>query len=417
MRCFPEDGLPERRRAGPPAALLTESGRDVGHPGLDEDVIYLDYNATTPVDPRVAEAAWPYVSRFFGNPSTSYGYAERPRRALAEARSEVAGLIGSRPEEIVFTSGGSESDVTAIRGLVPPGGHVVTQRTEHPAVLRTCQSLARLHGVRVTYLPVDERGLVDPAELEAAVTARTHLVSIMTANGETGVLQPVAELAGIAHRHGALFHTDAAQAAGKIPLAVGDLGVDLLTVAGHKLYAPKGIGALYVREGVDIEPLLHGGGQEGGLRAGTENTAYAVALGAASRIAAEETPREAARLSALRDLLHLRLHQRLPGRVLLNGHPGRRLPGTLNVSVSGARGADLLAATPRVAAATGSACHTGDPEPSAVLLAMGLDRDRALGAVRLSLGRWTTERDVETAARLLADAAHRPGGPAAAVSP
>ncbi|GAA3119549.1 cysteine desulfurase family protein [Planomonospora alba] len=385
----------------------------MSHPGLDEDVIYLDYNATTPVDPRVAEAAWPYISRFFGNPSTSYRYAEQPRRALAEARRQVAGLIGSRPEEVVFTSGGSESDATAIRGLVPAGGHVVTQRTEHPAVLRTCRSLERLHDVHVTYLPVDGHGLVDPAALEEAVTSRTRLVSIMTANGETGVLQPVAELAEIAHRRGALFHTDAAQAVGKVPLAVDELGVDLLTVAGHKLYAPKGVGALYVRKGVAIEPMLHGGGQEGGLRAGTENTAYAVALGAAAVLAADATAHEATRLRALRDLLHLRLHQRLPGRILLNGHPDRRLPGTLNISVSGVGGTELLAATPRIAAATGSACHTGDPEPSAVLLAMGLDRGRALSAVRLSLGRWTTEQEVETAARLLADSADRLSGPAA----
>ncbi|WP_440102500.1 cysteine desulfurase family protein [Streptosporangium sp. H16] len=381
----------------------------MNHPGLDDNVIYLDYNATTPVDPRVAEAAWPYVTRFFGNPSTSYRYAQEPRRALKEARSRVAALLGSRPAEIVFTAGGSESDTTALRGLAlaAGGGHIITQQTEHPAVLRTCRALQRRHDVHVTFLPVNEGGLVDPAALEAAFTPRTFLVSIMTANGETGVLQPVADLAEITHRHGALFHTDAAQAVGKIPLAVEDLGVDLLTVAGHKFYAPKGIGALYVREGVTIEPAVYGGDQERGLRAGTENVAYAVALGTAADLAATELDREASRLRDLRDLLHQDLRQRLPGSIDLNGHLDHRLPGTVNLSVAGVEGAALLAATPQIAAATGSACHTGDPEPSAVLTAMGLKRERALSAIRLSLGRWTTENQVKAAARLLANSALR----------
>ncbi|MEV4187855.1 cysteine desulfurase family protein [Streptosporangium canum] len=381
----------------------------MSHPGLEDDLIYLDYNATTPVDPRVAEAAWPYVTTFFGNPSNSYRYAEEPRRALEEARRRLAGLIGSRPGEIVLTGGGSESDTLAIRGIALAGGgdHVITQRTEHPAVLRTCLSLERLHGVQVTYLPVDKHGLVDPAALEAAITPRTSLVSIMTANSETGVLQPIAELAGIAHRRGALFHTDAAQAVGKIPLNVDELEVDLLTVAGHKLYAPKGIGALYVREGVVLEPVIHGGGQEHGLRAGTENVAYAVALGVAAELASAELAYGPDRLRILRDLLHRRLDERLPERVRLNGHPARRLPGTLNISVSGVGGADLIAATPGVAAATGSACHAGSQEPSPVLRAMGLGRERGLSAVRLSLGRWTTEDEIETAARLLSDSARR----------
>ncbi|GLW11616.1 cysteine desulfurase [Microtetraspora sp. NBRC 13810] len=382
----------------------------MAHPGLDPDVIYCDYNATTPVDPRVSAAAWPYFSGFFGNPSTSSPYAEGPRRALRVARRQVAELLGAGPEEIVFTSGGSESDTMAVRGVaVPGGGHVVTQVTEHPAVLRSCESLERLHGVRVTYLPVDADGLVDPLDLEAALTPRTRLVSIMLANGETGVVQRVAELAEIAHRRGALFHTDAAQAVGKIPVSVAELGVDLLTVAGHKLYAPKGVGALFVRRGVSLEPTIYGGGQERGLRAGTENVAYAVALGAAAEIAAGEVDREGGRLRGLRDLLHRRLSALLPGRVLLNGHTGRRLPGTLNISVSGTGGSALLAATPGIAAATGSACHTGEPDPSGVLLAMGLGHERARGAVRLSLGRWTTRPEVEAVARLLAESARRLG--------
>ncbi|TKK91337.1 cysteine desulfurase [Herbidospora galbida] len=365
-------------------------------PGLRDDVVYLDHNATTPVDPRVAEAARPYIETHFGNPSTTGAYAEAPRRALHEARGHVAELIGAEPGEIVFTSGGSESDVLALRGpALAPDDHLITQVTEHPAVLRTCAALERA-GVRVTLLSVDRFGLVEPAELRRTLTPQTRLVSVMLANGETGTIQPVAELAAIAREHGALFHTDAAQAVGKIPVSVTDLGVDLLTIAGHKLYAPKGIGALYVRRGLTLEPLISGGGQEDGRRSGTENVAFAVALGEAARLASESLDVEAARIVELRDRLHNRL-----GEVQLNGHPDHRLPGTLNVSLPGVVGRDLLAGLPELVAATGSACHTGDPEPSAVLTAMGLDRDRALAAIRLSLGRWTTGAEIDHAAALL----------------
>jgi cysteine desulfurase len=382
------------------------------HPGLADLPIYLDYNATTPVDPRVAEAALPYVTSHFGNPSSGHGFAGRPRTALAEARRLLAGLIGARPDELVFTAGGSEADVLAIRGAVlasargvPP--HVVTQVTEHPAVLETCRALERLHGVQVTYLPVDRDGRVEPGTLAEALTDRTALVSIMAANNETGVLQPIAELARVARERGALFHTDAAQAAGKIPVDVRAWGVDLLTVAGHKMYAPKGIGALYVRAGVSLEPLVYGGGQERGLRAGTENVALAVALGAAARLAAADLAAGGAdRVRVLRDLLLRRLDDLLPGRVRLNGPAAiaadQRLPNTLNVSIAGVSGDDLLAATPGIAAATGSACHTGTPEPSPVLLAMRHEPDRALSALRLTLGRWTTAEEVERAARQIA---------------
>jgi cysteine desulfurase len=388
-----------------------EKATAAGHPGLAGGPIYLDYNATTPADPRAAEAALPYLTTHFGNPSSAHGYAVRPRQAVAGAREAVAALIGAAPGEIVFTGGGSEADTLAIRGAVlargaPAGAQVITQPTEHPAVLQACAALGRLHGTEVTYLPAGADGRVDPASLQAAITPATVLVSVMAANSETGVLQPVRELAAVARDQGALFHTDAAQAAGKIPIDVHDLGVDLLTVVGHKMYAPKGIGALYVRAGVPLEPLVYGGGQEGGLRAGTENVALAVALGQAAQLAAAELASGGPqRLRELRDLRHRRLDEQLPGLVALNGHPQLRLPGTLNVSITGVPSGQLLAAAPGVAAATGSACHADSTEPSPVLLAMGYGTDRAASGLRLTLGRWTTREQVETAATQIAAAA------------
>ena len=380
--------------------------------GLTDGPIYLDHNGTTPVDPEALRAALPYLGAHFGNPASSHHYGQQPRRAVATARREVAALLDCAPEEIVFTGGGSDGDTLAIRGAAlggdARGEHVITQRTEHPAVLAACRSLARLHDFRVSHLPVDEHGVVSPDALLAAITPCTTLVSVMHANNETGTVQPIRELAAIAHAHGALFHTDASQSVGKLPVSVRELGVDLLTVAGHKLYAPKGVGALYVRSGLRLEPTVGGGGQEGGVRGGTENVAFLAALGAAARIAAADLPTAARRQRALRDLLHRRLSERLPGRVTLNGHPTERLPNTLNVSIAGISGDQLLAATPGVAASTGSACHAGSTEPSPVLTAMGLAADRAGAAIRLSVGRWTTETDVETAAELLADAACRP---------
>ncbi|MGW4562098.1 cysteine desulfurase family protein [Streptomyces sp. NPDC004561] len=378
-------------------------------PGLGGGPVYLDHNATTPVDPRVVEAMRPYLADRFGNPSSGHVLGAEPAAALVRARGRVAGLIGARAGEIVFTGSGSEADNLALRGAVLAASvdrpHVITQVTEHPAVLETCRALERLHGVEVTRLPVDGDGLVDPAHLAAAFTGRTVLVSVMAANNETGALQPIAELARVARAHGALFHCDAAQAAGKVPLDVRGWGVDLLTVVGHKMYAPKGVGALYVREGVALEPLVYGGGQERGLRAGTENVALAVALGTAAELASRELAAGAHRkVRDLRDRLHARLADALPGRVHLNGPAEARLPNTLNISIDGIRAPELLAAVPEVACSTGSACHSGDPTPSPVLRAMGLDDDRALSALRLSPGRWTTAEDVDSAARLLAAA-------------
>jgi cysteine desulfurase len=386
------------------------------HPGLLGRPIYLDYNATTPVDPAVAEAALPYLQVHFGNPSSTHAYADRPRQAVAAARQRLADLLGCAPGEIIFTGSGSEADTLAIHGVALArrgrGDHLITQATEHPAVLQACRALAERHGFHLTILPVDRHGQVDPATLQAAITARTVLVTIQHANSETGTIQPLRELAEIAHAHGVLVHSDAAQSVGKVPVAVDELGVDLLTVVGHKLYAPKGVGALYVRDGVALAPVIFGGGQERGLRAGTENVALIVALGVAAAIAAERLGAEQPRLRSLRDRLHQRLVERLAGAVQPNGHPSERLPNTLNVSIDGVIGQQLLAAIPQLAASTGAACHAADPEPSGVLLAMGLARERALGALRLTLGRWTTQPEVDTAAELLATAAtglrHRP---------
>jgi cysteine desulfurase len=369
--------------------------------------IYLDHNATTPVDPRVVRACLPYLTEHWGNPSSGHVYGTAARAAVNAARNAVAALVGSTAGEVVFTGGGSDSDTLAIRGAGLAhrhrGNHVITQVTEHPAVLAACDGLRRLHGFRVTVLPVDRHGLVDPTDLEAALTDDTVLVSVMHANNETGTVQPVRALADLAHSRGALIHTDASQSVGKVEVSVRDLGVDLLTLTGHKFYAPKGVGALHVRAGLRLEPSVYGGGQERGFRAGTENVALIAALGCA----AELVEGDAERLRGLRELLHDELSALLPGRVLLNGHPTHRLPNTLNVSIEGVAGHELLAACPAIAASTGSACHEGTHEPSPVLTAMGLSTGRALGAVRLSVGRWTTEADVRRAAADLTEAARR----------
>jgi len=390
------------------------------HPGLEDGPIYLDYNATTPVDPAVVEAMLPYLSRHFGNPSSTHHYGKAAHQAVDTARSQVAQLLGCMPAEIIFTGGGSESDNLAIRGVAlaernhgisapqtgnpawGAGNHIITQVTEHPAVLKTCRALAQLHGFRVTYLPVDETGRVNLEDVEAAIGEKTVLITIMHANNETGTLQPITEIAQIARRHGVLMHTDAAQSVGKIPTNVAELGVDLLTVAGHKLYAPKGIGALYIRRGIQLEPVIYGGGQEAGLRAGTENVANMVALGTACMLAQQQLAESQSRLQRLRDQLQKQLEQYLPHAVHVNGHRTERLPNTLNISVAGIVGEEALAATPQIASSTGSACHEGNTDPSPVLMAMGLSRERALGALRLTLGRWSTEEEIERAAFLLA---------------
>jgi cysteine desulfurase len=364
--------------------------------------IYLDYNGTTPIDPEVAQAIVPYLTEHFGNPSSGHAYGRAAHEAMDTARRRVAALLDSSADEVVFTAGGSESDNLAIQGvamaLKDRGNHIVTQQTEHPAVLRTCRYLESQLGFQVTYLSVDGTGLVDPQALADAITSRTVLVTIMHANNETGTLQPIAELSAIAHARGLLFHTDAAQSVGKIRTNVDELGVDLLTIAAHKLYAPKGVGALYVRAGTPLNPVIHGASQESGRRAGTENVPYMVGLGVACDILGHRLESDVPRIRALRD----RFENRLAAQGwILNGHPVQRLPNTLNMSRTGFDGEAILAQTPEIATSTGAACHAGRTDPSAVLLAMGIPREQALGAVRLSLGRWTTEEQVDRAAEAL----------------
>jgi cysteine desulfurase len=375
-------------------------------PGLEHGPIYLDYNATTPIDPVVIETMLPYLSEHFGNPSSSHSYGYKAHQAVDSARAQVAQLLGCSAKEIIFTGGGSESDNLAIRGIAlayqDKGNHIITQITEHPGVLKTCYALERLHGFRVTYVPVDRSGRVSIEEVEAAIDDKTVLISIMHANNETGTLQPIAEIAKIARKHGVLLHTDAAQSVGKIPVRIEELGVDLLTIAGHKLYAPKGVGALYCRHDLNLEPVIYGGGQESGRRAGTESVANIVALGTACWLAQEQLSESQVRLRTMRDKLERLIAQYVPDHVHLNGHVTERLPNTLNISVDGVIGEEVLAITPEIASSTGSACHEGSTDPSPVLIAMGITREQALGATRLTLGRWSTDEEVEKAASLLA---------------
>ena len=358
--------------------------------------IYLDYNASTPIDPRVAAVMRPLLDDPFANPSATHVGGRAARALLDRARAQVADILGADPDEIVFTSGGSEADNLAITGLFftlrERGDHIVTTAVEHPAVLEPLRFLERF-GARVTVIPVDRTGLVDPEDVRRAITPRTVLVSVMHANNEVGTIQPIAEIAAIAREHGVLVHTDAAQSVGKIPVRVDALGVDLLTIAGHKVYAPKGVGALYVRRGVALEPLIHGAGHESGRRAGTESILLAAALGAACELAADLGSLEETR--RLRDRLWDGLRVRFGDGVVLNGHPAERLPNTLNVSFVGRVGADILAALDGVAASTGAACHADSVELSPVLSAMGVPPNVGMGAVRLSLGRMTTEAEID----------------------
>ena len=366
--------------------------------------IYLDYNASTPVDPAVATAMRPFLEDHYGNPSSAHWAAATARSALQTAHGQVAALLGCHNDEIVFTSGGSEANNLALKGvffaLHDKGDHIVTTQIEHPAIIEPCQFLERL-GARVTYLPVNGTGRIDPDDLHKAITPRTILVSVMHANNEVGTIQPIEDCAQIAHEHGVLFHTDAAQSVGKIPTNVSQLGVDLLSIAGHKAYAPKGIGALFVQRGVSIEPLIHGAGHEGGRRAGTESALLAAGLGKACELARDLTPMN--QLRALRDHFWKELQKRFGNRVVLNGHPTLRLPNTLNVSFVGRIGAEILARLDGVAASTGSACHSGRIELSPVLEAMGILPEVGMGAVRFSLGRGTTRDEIDVVVERLPD--------------
>ncbi len=366
--------------------------------------IYLDYNATTPTDPAVVEELLPYLTEVFGNPSSNHPYGRKAREAVELARTRVAALLGCDSTEIIFTGGGTESNNQALIGAAfanrDRGKHIISTTIEHPAVLNPLHWLEG-QGFTVTFLPVDGTGRVDPETVRRAVTSKTILISVMHANNEVGTIQPLAGIGEIAREKGVLFHTDAAQSVGKIPTPVDDLRVDLLTVAGHKLYAPKGIGALFIRRGTKINSFLHGAGHEGGLRAGTENVPYIAALGKAAELAAQRLAADGERILSLREHFHNRLRELVDG-VILNGHPAERLPNTLNVSFRGVMGADLLAKTPEIAASTGSACHDGSAELSGVLKAMEISPEQGFGAVRFSLGRLTTLKELDRAAEVIA---------------
>ena len=368
-------------------------------------VIYLDHNATTPIDPEVQARMRPYMDEAYGNPSSPYALGARAREAVEQARAEVAGLIGCQPQEVIFTSGGSESNNTVLKGSVdfknPQKYHIITSAIEHPAILNPALFLMEL-GVRVTVVPVDGMGRVDPEEIRQAIRPETTLVSIMLANNETGTLQPIEEISRITRAHGVRLHTDAAQAVGKIEVDVNGLGVDFLTIAGHKLYAPKGVGALYVRDGTSFTPLMHGGGQEFGKRAGTENVMFTTGLGTACRVVEKRLDRDIKEMTALRERLKTYLFAHVDG-LVLNGHSRYTLPNTLNVSVPHLKGGQILDGLPGLMASTGAACHDQSVTLSHVLSAMGVSPEIGMGALRFSVGRSNTMDQMDVAAKWITD--------------
>jgi len=364
--------------------------------------IYLDYNATTPIDPAVAEAMKPCLGEIFGNPSSTHGYGLRAREVVEAARAKVAALLNSRTEEIVFTSGGTESNNHAIKGVAfanrDRGNHIITSAIEHPAVTEVCQYLEG-HGFHVTHIPVDSRGLIDLNALEKAITGQTILITVMHANNEVGTIQPIGEIAALIRNRGIMLHTDAAQSAGKIPVDVKFIGVDLLSLAGHKLYAPKGIGALYIREGTRLEKFMHGAGHERKLRAGTENVLEITGLGKACQLAKRDLEKNMTRMRQTRDRLYEGLSKRLD--VRLNGHPEKRLPNTLSMGFRGVDAGILLGEMKDLAASAGAACHGASVEISKVLKAMAVPMEYARGTIRFSTGKSTTIEEIDRAVEIV----------------
>lgn len=358
--------------------------------------IYMDYNASTPLAPEVLSAMQPLLQDYYGNPSALHWSGKPVKEFLHKAREQVAELIACSPGEIIFTSGGSEANNLALKGYYfknkHKGNHIITSKVEHPAIVSPCKFLEQV-GARITYVGVDRYGRVSPEEIEKAITKETILITVMHSNNEIGTLQPIKEIGAIAERNGIAFHTDASQSVGKVPVQVNDLKVDMLTIAGHKLYAPKGIGALYIRDGIKLEPLIHGAGHEFGLRAGTENTLLAVGLGKACEIASKEVGNH--RIKDLTDYFWGRLKGVFGEQIVLNGHPEERLPNTLNVSFVNKMGQELLESIPSLAASTGSACHAGSIELSPVLKEMNVPEEVGRGAIRFSLGRDSTKEEID----------------------
>lgn len=361
--------------------------------------IYLDYNATTPIDPQVAEAMLPFVHQHYGNPSSSHPLGVIAHAAVEEARDRIAKMLGCQPQEVVFTSGGTEANNYAIKGVAgaysAQGNHIITSSVEHPAVIEVCRFLEE-KGKRVTYLPADRFGYLDPQQVSDAITDQTVLVTVMHANNEVGTLEPIREIAEIAHQRGVLVHADCAQSIGKIPVDVDHLGVDLLTVAGHKLYAPKGIGVLYVRTGVRLEKLIHGANHEMNWRAGTENVIEIVGLGKACQLIHENLPEYQSHMTRMRDQLESGLLDRFPDS-RLNGHPENRLPNTSSISFKNIEANRILDGLTSVAASAGAACHSDRVEVSSVLEAMNVPMEYAKGTIRFSVGRFTTSSEIELA--------------------
>jgi cysteine desulfurase len=368
--------------------------------------IYLDHNATTPMHPRVLGKMLPYFVDIFGNASSVHQFGQQAHEAMDTARESVRKILGAnKPEEIIFTSGGTEADNLAIKGVAyayqNKGNHIITSAIEHHAVLNTCKFLEK-HGFEVTYIPVDQYGLVNPDDVRKAITPKTILITIMHANNEMGTIQPIEDIGKIAKEHNVLFHTDAVQTIGKLSINVNEMNIDMLSLSAHKLYGPKGVGALYVRKGVKLQPLFHGGHHEKNVRAGTENVAGIVGLGTACDIAMEEMERDLLRLSCLATRLYQAIKSRIPD-VKLNGHPVHRLPGTMNISFKFIEGESIVLGLDMegIAVSTGSACSSGSLEPSHVLIAMGLSHEIAQGSIRFSLGRGNTEAEMDTVVEVL----------------